>query len=767
MFEILVLWVFMLAVCVLVGEAACRLAGLNPWSWLSGAVGLSILLVIGGAGASLPGRATTAFVLIVMLVLASTGWIAWSDRGRLRELACRAPDPALLALLVLGATLIPFLANHRVGLLGPSFNNDSRFHLWAAEELLAGHSVPENVLGGGYPLGPHGLLAALSRGLGVGVEVGFGALLMIVVVLTAFIARAVLGDLRRPAALLAASLTSLAYLLASYYAQAAFKETMLALFVLATAATVRELIATRCVGPRAAPLPALLLAGTLLTYSYPGLAWIAGTLGVAAVGLLVLNPGVLRRDAVMPAIRRGLPALGVLIAVLLVALAPQANRILDFFNQLATSPSGNGVIPTENIGNLINQLSPYESLGIWLREDFRLGPPSAFYGGALVALALGVVLYAAVWWLRRREVVVLSAAVASVLLYLFVRQSESAYLAAKALVVVSPFPILLGTRALLAQTPRLIPELRVVRFAAAAVFVCGVGWSSFLALRNAQVSPGVHQGELVSLRPLLADRDVLFLGFDDYIGWRLFGARVTDPPVQQVLPFVLRKRFDGASLDFDSVTTSTLDRYDFVVTTRTAYASAPPRNFVRIRQTRSYAVYRRAGKTPRNALLREGGGPGAILDCAANAADRRLSNGGGMALVRPKPVRIQGPPGTGAGVTVRALPLKLPSAGRWEISMQYTSPQVLTVSDVSGTSSWRLVPNLDRMGPYWRVGELTTTGEQTLNLQLHLDRPMAQLFTADSQYAPMGKIAAVRTDVAPRWVPLRQACGRYVDRYSR
>lgn len=767
MFEILVLWLFMLAACVLVGEASCRLAGLNPWSWLSGAVGLSILLVVGGAGASLPGRSTTAFVLIVVLVLASAGWITWSDRGHLRELARRAPDPAMLALLVLGATLIPFLANDRVGLLGPSFNNDSRFHMWAAEELLAGQPVPETVLGGGYPLGPHGLVAALSSGLGAGVEIGFGALLMIVVVLTAFTARAVLDDLRRPAALLAALLTSLAYLLASYYAQAAFKETMLALFVLATAATVRELIAAGRIGPRAAPLPALLLAGTLLTYSYPGLAWIAGTLGLAAVALLALNHRVLRRDAILPTIRRALPSLGVVIAVLLVALAPQANRILDFFNQLATSPSGNGVIPMENIGNLIHELSPYEGLGIWLREDFRFGPPSAFYGGALVALALGVVLYGVIWWLRRREVVVLSAAVASVLLYLFVRHGESAYLAAKALVVVSPFPVLLGARALLAHTPRLIAELRVVRFAAAVVFVCGVGWSSFLALRNAQVDPGVHQQELVSLRPLLADRDVLFLGFDDYIGWRLFGARVTDPPVQEALPFALRKQFNGASLDFDSVTTRTLDRYDFVVTTRTAYASAPPSNFVRVRQTRSYDVYRRVGLTPSNALLREGSGPGAILDCAGNAADRRLSNSGGMALVRPKPVRIQAPPGTGAGVAVRALPLKLPSAGRWELSMQYASPQVLTVSDATGTSRWRLVPNLDRLGPYWRVGELTTMGKQTLNLELRLHRPAAQIFTADSQYAPFGKIAAVRTDVAPRWVPLRRACGRYVDRYRR
>ena len=83
-------------------------------------------------------------------------------------------------LLVLGATLIPFFANGRVGLLGPSFNNDSHFHLWAAEHLLAGEAVPQNVLGGGYPLGPHGLVAALASGSGSGIEAGFIALLMVI-----------------------------------------------------------------------------------------------------------------------------------------------------------------------------------------------------------------------------------------------------------------------------------------------------------------------------------------------------------------------------------------------------------------------------------------------------------------------------------------------------------------------------------------------------------------------------------------------------------
>jgi hypothetical protein len=118
----------------------------------------------------------------------------------------------------------------------------------------------------------------------------------------------------------------------------------------------------------------------------------------------------------------------------------------------------------------------------------------------------------------------------------------------------------------------------------------------------------------------------------------------------------------------------------------------------------------------------------------------------------------------GAGFTVPAQ-LALPAAGRWEISMQYASPQVLTVSTSTG-QGWRLPPNLDRIGPYWRVGVITTRRPSTVRLGLHLERAAASILTADSQYSPLGAIAAVRTDRPARWVPLRRACGRYVDRYT-
>jgi hypothetical protein len=764
MVETAALWAFTLGSCVLLGEAVCRLAGWPRWSWLSGAAGISVLLILGAAGSSLPGHAATSFLLIAVLTAAAGLWIAWSDRAEVVALGRRAIDPALLAFLVFSATMIPFLANGRIGLLGPSFNNDSRFHVWAAEFLLHGQSVPEEVLGHGYPLGPHGLIAALSSGFGTAVENGFVALLMIIPVLTAFAVRALLTDLRRPWAILTALATAMTYLLTSYYAQAAFKETLQALFVLAMAVAVRDIVTTSRFGPRAAPVPALLAAASLLTYSYPGLAWLGGTLGIAAVVLLVVNRGALRRLDWRKASRRALPTLAVLGGVLAIALGPQAGRIVDFFRQLSFSPSGSGVITNLNVGNLIDPLSPFEGAGIWFREDFRFMPSDELLTVLGSALALGVALFGVVWWVRRREWVVLSATAASLLLYLVLRNGESAYLAAKALVVLSPLPVLLGLRALLADAPGLPVKLKVLRVTVTVLFVGGLAWSSFLALRNGQVNPSSHEGELVSLRPLVAGHEVLFLGHDDYIGWRLFGATVTDPPVQAPVPFELRKSYDAfRPLDFDSVTSATLDRFDYVVVPRTAYGSEPPTNFARVRQTASYDVYERHGRTPRDALLETGDAPGAVLDCAGNADDRRLSRRGGRALVRPAPVVVQGPPGMGAGFTLPA-EVTLPSGGRWELSLQYVSPQVLEISTDMG-QGWALPPNLDRLGPYWRFGDITTRGRTTVRLGLRLTRAAPSILTADSQYAATGRIAAVRVDRPAHWVPLRQACGRYVDRY--
>ena len=167
------------------------------------------------------------------------------------------------------------------------------------------------------------------------------------------------------------------------------------------------------------------------------------------------------------------------------------------------------------------------------------------------------------------------------------------------------------------------------------LFVTGLGYSTFLTLRNAQVAPAAHTNELRSLRPLVRDSDVLYLANDSFTGLRLFGARVTTPPIQAPVPFTLRpdKTYQpGEALDFDSVDDATLDRFAFVLTSAGAYGSIPPPNFRLARSTPSFKLWRRVGPTkPRAILPSEGDGNAARLDCEA-PGDRRIVRNGGSAV---------------------------------------------------------------------------------------------------------------------------------------
>ena len=92
----------------------------------------------------------------------------------------------------------------------------------------------------GYPLGPHAVVVALNKGLGIGLVQGFSGLTVAVAVLaplTALAAFASLPPLPRTAGAL---VVGLAYVVASYFAQGAFKETIQALFVLAFVLALRE-----------------------------------------------------------------------------------------------------------------------------------------------------------------------------------------------------------------------------------------------------------------------------------------------------------------------------------------------------------------------------------------------------------------------------------------------------------------------------------------------------------------------------------------------
>ena len=750
-----------------VGGAAAKLCGSRPWEPYAPAAGIALLLAVATAAIELPGRAATAAVVLLVLALASAVVIR-------RELTWRIPGEAVAALaVVLLLTLVPFIASGRTGLLGVGINNDLASHLGWAEALRTESQTEPFPLPSGYPLGNHALAATLAEGLGIDMDRAFLGLLMAIPLLTVPMVLGALDFLTRPRRALAAVLVSMPYLLAAYYGQGAFKETLQALFVLAFVLLLRE----RRFGFGPAVLLGAIAAGCFLNYSYLGLGWLVATAAVW-IPLEVIAAGGPRAVTARLRGRRpsGRTVLAVLagVAALAIPIAPEIDRAANFFDEVSLSPSESGVISASELGNLAQQLSPYEAFGLWFEEDFRFYPDErreAFRQGLFGAAGLVAALLGFLWWLRRRELAVVAATAAAAAIYLYLKQTESPYVTAKALVVLSPLLVLMAAGVLLARWRGASREVEAARWALAAVFVGAALVSSAMALRGSQVGPPSHFDELASLRPDVEGGRTLFLGYDDYVFWALRGAWVGDVGLRQKLPAGPRPEKEpspavgrtepGFLYDLDTPANGQLDAFTHVITTRTAFGSEAPPNLRLARRTRSYLLWERRGPTPAREVLREGRAPGRVLDCASPQGSR-LSAQAGWARVRARPVvwRPARPvllgPGDGARLTMR-----LP-AGEWELSARYTSPFELE-AHAPGMTGAGLPATIARPGPAWRLGVVRRERPGSTVLTLRGEEPSP--FASDVRTAQISALLAVRLDEPARTVPLSRACGRYVDWY--
>ena len=146
-----------------------------------------------------------------------------------------------VAAAVLALCALPFLANGRIGELGTSVLDDLWFHMSQAD-VLRTDGTSMQVLADGYPIGPHALVATLAAGTGMGVDTAFTGLLLVTPVLLALVALAAFEGVPWPLRMLGASVVGIPYLVASYLAEGAFKEPLLALFFLGFALTLREAV---------------------------------------------------------------------------------------------------------------------------------------------------------------------------------------------------------------------------------------------------------------------------------------------------------------------------------------------------------------------------------------------------------------------------------------------------------------------------------------------------------------------------------------------
>ena len=769
------------AASLLVGRALLSVAGRERWSWLEPAVGFAAILTVTGVLARAPGHGTSASLGAAALVVLAA-LVVWR-RPQAAPGALRVGLPvALVVALVLA---IPFAVSGRWGLLGVGFNNDLGLHLAWAEWLRSGFGPAPDP---GYPLGPHGLAVAVAALPGIGLGQAFIGEIVAISVLTGLTALAALGEMRPGRRLLAATLVAVPYLAASYYAQAAFKETAEALFVLAFAcflAAPGRPPGGRWGMARLALAPLALAGGIFFSYSFAGLAWPLATLALWSLTQpavrRALRPRALLRFLLRPPT---LLAIVVLAGLAIVALVGPFG-FASSFNKVAGS-------------NTYGPVSPLESLGVWPTSNYRLDAVGSVQlpglAGTIAVLAL---LVGVAWWVARRQATIPIALGASAALYLISLPSSGDYSQAKALMIMAPLAMLVAVKPLIWEFPgrrgsdfsrypgksSATGLVRVGWAVLAVAFVGGSIYSSFLVLRDAPVGPPGHGAELRAFLPIVHGKPVLYAGQDRYAAYNLLGADTHVPLVEFPDPAVSpnpEKPFDTGDayspIDFDSFNRSTLDRVPYVITSRAAWNSQAPPNFKRIAATPSFVLWERDGRTPlRRHVLLEGTEAAARAGCASPEIRILLAEPGRASLF---PDAVIGPKGEwsegsvlGTGAET-AQTLALP-AGTWNLSIQYFSPFALTLSAPGFSEHLEAAldgqrPNtisLGNNGQYWPAGRYRSDGGETTFTLRSADASTLQSLTGYDGKAYVGELVAVPAKPR-REVALSEACEGWIDWYE-
>jgi hypothetical protein len=792
------------AASLLLGSAIMAIAGLPRHSAAGPATGISALLVICGVAIKLPGHAVTAAVAVGLALIG-----CFVVFGRARAPAGTVRIGAVV--VVIGAALvaaIPFATSGRIGILGQGLvNDDMASHLLFTEWLTTHAGPTPDLIKGGYPLGPHAIVAATTKVSGASFVEGFAGLTGAIAVLLALTAygalRGVRGWLRVPGAVLAAS----PYLAAAYLSQGAFKEPLLGLAVLGFTLALPPLLPLWSRGggsPRAVIPLGVIAAGTIYNYSFPGLAWL---LGAAIIWVLVI--AIRERDRARSLIaglrlrervRGARSAIGLGIAIPVVAALPEVFRLASFSSFKAFNPQGTG--PTVGFGNLRQPLNPLEAFGIWPSGEFRITPANsttpeiAFYLGGLLALA--VFAWGLGRALSRRESALPSGLAAATFVYLVALAVGTPYTQAKCLAIGAPLIMLISLRGLLSAEaiegeeaavpggtgaswwpPRLLRPLvplgvplLTLAFAAAAAF------STLLPLRQSAVGPDYHLQEMLRMRPVVDGQNVLFLGRDNFVSWELLGSEVYAPITNhydvEETHSLYRATDLNAKFDWDNLPPFVMNKFKWVVTTSAAMQSQAPVGFSPRLRTHDFILWHRDHPVGQRRTLFEPINPGAPLDCG-DPGEAKLSKLDGTATVftvqpvvgrvwRPSPALTQSKP---AQQRLYLTP------GRWDISIQYASTQALHVTASGGPLATpfdaTLRTNLLFRGPspYYPVGTLQVKRAGEVVFDVSVDDPplVGRLLHTESK-AYLSGLAATRADPPRQAVPLRQACGRYVDWYE-
>ncbi len=753
---------------LVIGRALLHLLGRRDATWLAGAVGFAALTIAAPLLIRLPGRATTVAVVVALAVLASLLHL-WRTRGA----RPRTPPGAPLAVIavVLAVASLPFVFNERNGVLGEGiYTNDQAAQLYWTDWLQTGLGPEPKAVQFGYPTGPQAVAASAAEATNASLLDAFNGLLLAIPVLTALAAFAAVDWLPPGRRVVSAALAGLPYLGASFLAQSAFKETAMALLVLAFAVALRQIseAAVRDGDEGDAPWRALLVAPVLLVlaslfvYSLPGVVWFAIALPIwlvleLATGRLQFDVGRLRAAA-----RPHRTAIAGLALLVVAVAAFSAAQLSGFVGKVGDVQA--------SAGRLSSPVFPGEALGVWPKGDFRVVRGEVT--GAYLAVALGLVAAAigALAAIRRRDFGLVAVGAAAVIVYGLARPFASIYVEAKALAVLAPLVVVAALGALLA--PRL--PAPTPRYVLGGIVAVAMAASTFLALRAAPIGFDQRGEELETLAGLVQGRTVAFLGVDRFAGYWLRGTLVRSPGgyvPAEVKPRPKKVWRKGLAMDLDTLSPRRLDDFSYAITTTAAYQSTAPANFEVLARTPSFVLWKRTGPTAPLRIIDEDGTPGRVMDCA-RPPKRRLAEQEGKATVIAEP--IPGAPGEWS----RGFPFDAPGGasqtldlgpGRWRLSLQYHSQVPLTV-EAPGSRA-ELPASLDGMylthqgeGAFWPAGEARSSGGPvTVTVQAAEPSGLQRVLGVRRQVW-LGTLAATRG--GPKQATLRDTCDEYVDHFT-
>lgn len=746
---------------LVVGRAICVLCGGRQRWWAAPLVGLAALLILSTVAIKLPGRGVTSAVICVAAFLASGVYLLWRVRPRLPS------GDGLAGVLALAAASIPFLADGRVGLLGPPWDNDSAVHLLIAETLRSSRMAKLWPIPAGYPLGPHSLVATVGTALDLPLDMVFTGLLVATMCLIALAAAGLLATQALWRRVVAGVLCAFTYLVASYYGEGSFKEPIMAGMLLAFVVHLEQVRAAW--GEASARVRATMVipagvlgAGAIYTYSYLGAAWFALMLVAWPVLEALGRPSLARSWLSWRRARAAAPWVAGIAVLGVVLLLPIAGLVRTTFQSVGLSPTATLNFGGSDLGNLPGPLSLFEALGVWTSQDFRFATRT-FDHGEGAAFALAILILGTLSSLRRRQFVLPAAAISAAFLCLYTAHTQSAYVAAKALVVGAPVFMAVSLRWLLTRNgyERGAGALLLL---VAALFCGWAAYSSYLSLRTVPVQAPEPGRELAAFHRITGDAPILFLGIDDFAAWQLRDSPVYSVGSAQVvshpgLATTTTKPFAGLAMDFDSMSPQALDKVPYVITTNTPYASQAPANFHLVAHRTLYELWKRIGPTPPFKLFEPPGQPGAILDCHTPAG-RAIAARHGTAYLMTQPVLAPGV-SLAAGQAGTAS-LRLPR-GHWEISAEYLS--YFNLDFRAESYAWTMPAYLGRNGPWFAVGQVTGLGVRNpVLVKVTAQRP-SPLTTSSVSAVSVYELAATRAPDTRRAVPLHDACGKYVDWY--